>query len=115
MKAAIAAPASALPAMVQPQLQPSTQMVPMALQQQYFANWDPFGAPTVMFNPMSPFCPGSCHGHKKSHHCHHKKKKKKKKKKKEVIYVQPPGKSLCTTLWCIAAVSKSCSNEPSKK
>ena len=92
------------------QLAPATQAVPAALQNQYFANWNPCSAQTVMFTPGSPFYPGSACTCQQSKKCCCKKRKKKKKKKKSVeyVYMKPPSESeffVCLSCYSVAMLS----------
>jgi len=59
------------------------QLVPVGLQNQYFAGWNPYSAQTIMFNPSSPFYPGANFMRRKKKKKDKKKKKKKKKKEKK--------------------------------
>lgn len=79
------------PAPVNPpqQAAPVIQVLPVPLQNQYFANWDGFGGQAVMFIPGSPMNPEPKEKHKK----HKKKKKQQKDEEEEEIYVlKKPGK-----------------------
>ena len=62
---------------------PASQTVPMTLQNQYFANWNPYCGQAMMFVPGSPFYPGDAYMHQQKKKRKKRCKKKKKKKKKD--------------------------------
>jgi hypothetical protein len=71
-------------------------MVPVPVQNQYFANWDGCGGQAVMFIPESPINPQPHQKHKK----HKKKKKKEKDEEEEEIYVlKKPGRLITGVLF----------------